>query len=160
MKSSIVRLVRGRDSFGHPVSVNFKGEEVLQTLPGGIATLMVELLTLVVAISCFSEVVGMHEPRVTTYARTLTASERNEHGPYDLREEGVVIAFGIASVGIENNGIIRFTDKLIIPPEYGRIAAYTTNLTNLTTPERTELNFVPCTDLLTLDEIGNSPLKF
>lgn len=102
----------------------------------------------------------MHEPQVISYVRPLTASERKAHGPYNLRDEGVVIAIEIASVGLVNNGVISYTDNLIIPPAYGRIAAYTTNMTDSDTQQRTELSLVPCTDILTLEEIGRSPQKF
>ena len=97
---------------------------------------------------------------MASYVRPMTAAERKHHGPYNLRDEGVVIAIEVASVGIVSNGVISYTDNLIIPPAYGRIAAYTTNMTDPDTPERTELSLVPCTEILTLEEIGRSPQKF
>ena len=43
----LTRLLRDRDSFGHPVQVAYKGQEKHNSILGGIMTLIVKGITLV-----------------------------------------------------------------------------------------------------------------
>ena len=52
------------------------------------------------------------------------------------------------------------TQNELIPPEYGRIEAYTTNVTDAENPVRVKLNLTDCRNILEKEEIESSPLSF
>ena len=42
--SAPLAYVRGKDEYGHPIELNYKGEHTFKTLPGGILSILLKFL--------------------------------------------------------------------------------------------------------------------
>ena len=42
--SGFLDFVKGRDDYGHPIVLNYKGDDTFKTLPGGILSILMKLL--------------------------------------------------------------------------------------------------------------------
>ena len=62
MKFSLYKLIQGRDAFGHGLTLYYKGEEKHQSIQGGIATILVQVFTLILLVQALEEVYMMQEP--------------------------------------------------------------------------------------------------
>ena len=67
MKVSFSNLLKSIDSFGHPIQVNYKGEETFKSLVGGVLSLLSLALTLVLVLKAVNEIVAMEEPTLTEF---------------------------------------------------------------------------------------------
>ena len=76
MKFSLIKLLRGRDAYGHPIGVNFKGDDHYQTLLGGVLTFVAQALTLVLCVRAVIEIFEMEDPSVTVFERLMQYEER------------------------------------------------------------------------------------
>ena len=68
----LARFLRKRDSFGHAVQLIYKGNETYNSLFGGIVTLMVQALTLIMVIQAVTELASMEDPLIINYPKPLT----------------------------------------------------------------------------------------
>ena len=71
MKFSFTRKLRALDVFGHAIKVNYKGEEAYNSVFGGILTLTMYVLTIVVIIRSAEEIVLMNDPVLQEYSVPL-----------------------------------------------------------------------------------------
>ena len=67
----IASLVRSLDKFGHSIKVNYRGEESFNSFFGGVLTIVVYSLTLVMVISAIKEMIQMNDPILSEYSRPL-----------------------------------------------------------------------------------------
>ena len=63
--------VKGLDIFGHPITVFYKGDSTYKTKLGALCTLSVYFLTLLYAMAKLTEMVGMYDPDVIIFTKTL-----------------------------------------------------------------------------------------
>ena len=56
------RFLRNRDSFGHSITLVYKGRDTYNSVVGGILTLLVQALTLVMVIQAVQELFLMQDP--------------------------------------------------------------------------------------------------
>ena len=75
-----MRMLRSLDNFGHPIQLNYKGNETYQSACGGLLTIAVQVITLIASISALTEVFGMKDPKITSYTRPLTEEDRDDLG--------------------------------------------------------------------------------
>ena len=61
-KFSLLRFIRARDEFGHPILPNYKGKATYDSVFGGFLTISVYTLTLILAYKALWEVFAMEEP--------------------------------------------------------------------------------------------------
>ena len=64
---SLSKLLKSIDSFGHPIQVNYNGEETYKSLVGGVLSLLSLALTLVLVLKAVNEIVAMEEPTLTEF---------------------------------------------------------------------------------------------
>ena len=64
---SLSKLLKSIDSFGHPIQVNYKGEETFKSQVGGVLSLLSLALTLVLVLKAVIEMVVMEEPTLTEF---------------------------------------------------------------------------------------------
>ena len=77
MGFKVIKMLRNLDDFGHPVNVSFKGEESYKSPLGGILTIAVRLLTLVIVYKAVAEVFNMEDPVIKSIARPIGPETRN-----------------------------------------------------------------------------------
>ena len=65
---------------------------------GGVLSIGVKVLTIVLSISAFQEVILMEEPIITNYSRPLSLDDREELGPFNFADQGYVIAVSMFAV--------------------------------------------------------------
>ena len=85
--AAITRFVRSLDDFGHPIRLNYRGENTYQSCLGGSLSIVTVTLTLFMVISGIRKVVLMLDPNVTTFLRPVSTEERDK-----FREKGVNFA--------------------------------------------------------------------
>ena len=104
----------------------------------------------------------MEEPNVSTYVRPMKVSERDENGIFNLKDEGVIIAFKPAYIKIYNlqTGIDEVSQNTPIPLRAGRMEAFATDVSQSENPSRKKMNLTDCRNILTRQEIENSPSSF
>lgn len=89
MKVSLSNLLKSFDNFGHPIHVNYKGEETFKSQVGGVLSLLSLALTLVLVVRVVNEMVMMKEPTLREFSKPLQLEDRKELIPvrfsdYDL----------------------------------------------------------------------------
>ena len=65
---------------------------------GGVLSIGVKVLTIVLAISAFQEVILMEEPIITNYSRPLSLDDREELGAFNFADQGYIIAVDMFAV--------------------------------------------------------------
>ena len=124
------RFLRGRDSFGHPVQVLFKGRETYNSVLGGFCTLLLQLLTAVMIYKAIEEVLLMNDPTITSFTKPLTTAARKDLIPVKLDDNNYVIA---AQASLPSGSM---------PPGFARFVA---TVVNVETNDETTAEFVNCT---------------
>ena len=109
------RLLRHLDVFGHRVSLNYKGNETYTTVLGGVLSIIVYGLTLILAIRAMQEILMMDEPSLTEYEKPLSLSDRAELGP--IRGNDYEFIFALI---IEIEDLATEEETFGIPPEVGK----------------------------------------
>ena len=99
MKGNLfIRFLRNRDSFGHSVKLGYKGNDKYYSAIGGILTLFVQVLSLVMVIQAIDELYVMRDPLITNYAQPLTKEQRSQLIPMKFDDYGYVLAFKLTVV--------------------------------------------------------------
>ena len=78
MGFSLRKFIRPLDDFGHPLSLTYKGQETHQSCAGGLLTLLVMVLTVMMALIKVQKVFTMSDPTIVSFARPLTEKMRSE----------------------------------------------------------------------------------
>mmetsp|Transcript_19717 Transcript_19717/g.26670 ORF Transcript_19717/g.26670 Transcript_19717/m.26670 type:complete len:104 (+) Transcript_19717:9-320(+) len=91
MPFSLKKSLRGIDAFGHKIAVNYKGEESYKSQLGGVLTILVYTLTLILVVKSGEEIVKMADPTLKEYSQPLTNSVRQELVPLNFADYGFVI---------------------------------------------------------------------
>ena len=152
MRFFFTNLLRNRDAYGHPIGVFYKGDDAYQTLLGGVLTLAAQILTFVLLIQAIQEIIQMQEPAINSYETFLDAEARDEIGAVNLKEKGTVIAIMLHEwTELKKSTNVKTKKEGQIPPQYGRLAAFSDN-----NDELTELQLVDCLSVLTEKEFSNS----
>ena len=143
MKLSLWKLLRGFDSFGHPVNLSYRGEGRYTSVVGAILSITIQILALILAVQALEEVVQMQSPTITSFTRPLTQKGKEELASLDLGEHDYVLAF---SMRLRQRANGRTFEHAALPREVGRIAAYRIG-EGAGSPESLRLS--RCDDLLT-----------
>ena len=67
-----ISKLRSRDSFGHEFNLSYKGNESHNSVCGGIVTLMVQALTMVLVYSAVKELILMEDPTIQSFTIPLS----------------------------------------------------------------------------------------
>ena len=98
------KLVRSVDAFGHDIKMNYRGEESYNSLLGGIITMGVYALTLVLVVRAVTEIIYMQDPSLTEYSKPLTLEERADWVPLSHKDFNFMIGFATTVFGAKSNG--------------------------------------------------------
>lgn len=74
MKFSLIGWVKGKDGFGQPVTVNFKGNDSHQTTFGGLLTIIVKVMTILMTVTKVTELMEMNDPQLTESSNIMNAA--------------------------------------------------------------------------------------
>ena len=91
MAKSFKRLLRSVDTFGHPIKVNYSGEESYKSALGGLMTLLVYSLTIVVVIRAIEEIAEMNEPTLIEYYKPMSHLDLKNALPLNLLGHSLLI---------------------------------------------------------------------
>ena len=69
MPKSLQAILEGVDVFGHDVKVMYKGKDTFNTALGGLISVLVYVLTVIIAVRAIEEVVLMQDPSLTQYSK-------------------------------------------------------------------------------------------
>ena len=111
-------FLRNRDSFGHPVTVGYKGSDTYSTNIGGILSLLVKGFTAALVFMSLQELVLMEDPQIRNYTRPLSKKGREELIPVKFSEYDYILA-------VETDAFYLKDGKKFnhIPVEIGRLVA-------------------------------------
>ena len=87
------RFLRNRDSFGHTLQLVYKGRETYNSIIGGIFTLLMQGLTLVMVIYAVQNLFIMTDPVILNYTKPLTPQDKSKLVPLKFDDYDYVIAF-------------------------------------------------------------------
>ena len=88
------RFLRNRDLFGHAITLEYKGSDTYNSVIGGILTILVQVLTLVMVIQAVQELMLMQDPQIINYSKDVnTQEEISELIPLNFGDYDYVIAF-------------------------------------------------------------------
>ena len=110
-----LKLVRGVDAFGHDIKMNYKSEESYNSVLGGIITIGVYVLTLVLVVKAVTEIIYIQDPSLTEYTKPLTLEERADWVPLSHKDFNFMIGFATTVFRADGKGQGEFG----IPPELG-----------------------------------------
>ena len=96
MKSSAMKTLRSMDDFGHPIKVTYKGEESHQTALGGLLTVAMRILMLVVVYKAIKEVILMEEPIIKSVSVPIPEEDRHA---VNFADYGYYLGFSIGVFG-------------------------------------------------------------
>ena len=110
-KNWFTRFMLNRDSFGHEMKLEYKQRETYNSVFGGILTLLMQGITLIMVFQAVKELALMEEPLITNFTKPANADDISDLIPFNFgKNDNYILAFGL------------FGD--IIPPEVGTIKAY------------------------------------
>ena len=120
---SILRVLRKFDDYGYPINLRYKGEKTYQSFFGGVLTLLVKVLTLILVIIGLQKGLVMTDPNITSFPRPVSADERQS-----LTENGLKFKDYDFNIGLR----VRVTDLdgnefSELPLEYARMYAHIRN---------------------------------
>ena len=95
----MMSYLRSYDSFGEPVSLNYKGDSSYKTLLGAVMTLCLNTFLLVYAADKLLALVKYQDPSVTQYT---IYEPRNESDAFNLGEAKGSIVFGMHNIEYGN----------------------------------------------------------
>ena len=105
---------------------------------GGVLSIAVKILTIVLSISAFQEVILMEEPLITNYSRPMSLGDRDELGSFQLADHRYIIAVEMFAITPKRSGVK-------VPAEYGTMFA----TVNKETEKGVDLlEMRPCEDLI------------
>ena len=120
---SLLRLLRKFDDFGYPISLRYKGEKTYQSFVGGVLSLLVSFLTLLIVIFGMRNVLFMRDPKVTSFPRPVSAEERQSLAENGLRFDDFDFNIAFQVVIIDEDG----NDSFELPLEHARMHAFIRN---------------------------------
>ena len=97
-------MLKSIDSFGHPIQVNYKGEETFKSQVGGLLSLLSLALTLVLVVRAVNEMVVMEEPTLTEFSKPLQMEDRKELVPVRFSDFDLIFMFIFEVVGDNYKG--------------------------------------------------------
>lgn len=77
MTSSIMSFVVGFDNFGHPAQLTYKGKQTFQTKLGGLCSIVIKVMTIVMVVIGLKSMMLMEDPEITSFTRFLTGKEKS-----------------------------------------------------------------------------------
>ena len=114
MAFSLLRLLLRQDAFGYQPQLSYKGAQTHKTCIGGICSLAVKVMTLILLVVAVQETLLMEDPEITSFARPLSKQEKQELGSISFAKSGQLMGL-----------LAKINDQFtLIPPEIGRLAAY------------------------------------
>ena len=69
-----------RDELSHPVTMNYRGSDVIPTKLGATMSVGIKILVLIYLVQAFNEVFEMRQPTIESYTRPLYDEELDEFG--------------------------------------------------------------------------------
>lgn len=93
MPAAIGGFLKGLDSFGYPISVNYKGEESYNSVLGGIFSVIVLCFTMIQVVMAVKELYLMEDPELAEYRQPITVTDREDLLPFDFDSYGFVFSF-------------------------------------------------------------------
>ena len=152
MRFSIKRFVRGLDDFGHPIRVNYKGEETFQSHIGGFLTIVVQVLTVINIVRAIKEITLMQDPQIESYKVQISVEEQMQNKSVSFAE--MQYYFGVI-VNVQSDAGDRSSR---IPPELGELKA----LMRVRASKQVEKNLTlkDCWDVVPPDIIRDSDVRF
>ena len=91
MAKSFKRLLRSVDTFGHSIRVNYRGEDSYKSALGGLMTLLVCSLTLVMVIRAIEEIAEMNEPTLMEYYKPMSDLDLKNALPLNLQDHSLLL---------------------------------------------------------------------
>ena len=82
------------DTFGHAITVNYKGQDKHRTCPGAFISIGIQVMVLIYLIMQTVDLIEMSEPTMITTKRPLYKEETDELGPVNLKDHN--FAIGVA----------------------------------------------------------------
>ena len=105
-------ILMSRDRLGHPISVNYKGEDTHKTKIGALLSIGIQVMVIIFLIQRTIALVEMSDPTIVNQTRPIYEAEAEEFGQLEL--EDYHFNFGVFFTD-------RHGDPLEIPPEVGRV---------------------------------------
>ena len=135
MKENFVkRFLKNNDRFGHSVNLSYKGRETYTTVPGGMLSLMVSIMTIIMIYQAIIELIYMNEPIIKNISKPLTKEEKADLIPVKLNDYNYVLAVQIHITHKKTN------ENIALPAELAEISSWN---------EKSErFNMVNCTEVI------------
>ena len=92
---SVLNRLRGCDSFGAPISLNFNGESSFNTAGGGIASLCLKVLILTYLTMQTLKVYNFDDPQISSFQ--IVEDRTNMEEPMSLADYKAKFIFGMLS---------------------------------------------------------------
>ena len=109
------------DIFGENFLITYKKKETYQTKLGGVCSLLVKTLTLVMLVVLLKSMFLMEDPEIVSFSRPLKTSEKDDLGNLNFQDEGVIFGMMTSINGKPSD----------IPPAVGTIIAKNGRVTKI-----------------------------
>ena len=155
MKFSFLKLIQRVDTFGHNVTLNYKGRETYNSKFGGVMTILVFGLTLTLAVRAFIEIFWMEDPSLTNYEKPLSLADKGDLGTITGNEYDFIFALVIE---IEN--INTKEEAYGLPPEVGAFRVIQQLNHVYAEDEKQIIDLVDCQKIIEPEVIATAIVKF
>ena len=136
MFRAIGKSLRERDTFGQRVFVAYRGRETHDSTCGGLLSLAVLALTMILIFNSGWEVLFMEEPQIFSYSVPLSREDKQELIPLRFSDYSYTLAFRLSDIP---------------PPQLGYIFAYA-----WVDGKKEQIIPANCTEVLSQDTIDRS----
>ena len=82
----LISFILGRDSLGHPLRINYKGNQEHPSFLGAFISITITVLVTVQLLHKLTELLDMSDPSIQSYERPIYLDEIKEYGIVSLPE--------------------------------------------------------------------------
>ena len=94
MAGSLSRFLLSLDDYGHKQNLTYRGSETFPTMIGAGCTVVTRILTVLIFIFYFIELIEKAEPQIQSYRIPVPEEERIETGDVNLGEIDFYLGLG------------------------------------------------------------------
>ena len=92
----ISKALKSVDMYGHPINVNYRGENSYKTSYGGLLSLLTYFLTIIMVVRATEELVLMKDPSVKVDQKPLSYADREELAPMNVADyDNFIFVLGV-----------------------------------------------------------------
>ena len=143
---SLSKLIKERDSLGHPIRLLLRGEDSYRTICGGLVSIAIQIMTMILIYESLINIVFMDSPEIISFEKPMSVEDKKSLAPLHFNDYGYTIAMKIAVFNYET-----YEWSMGLPQKVGSFDTWVYH-----NEEWVQLELKHCSDILAKETIDAS----